>query len=360
MYGVPKTHLSLEEYWQTLQISECQAYGIRNVPNAQTSGCPDYWQQRGRYWLAFSIAKTEKIVSRTRWLGFPVRREYIATRQMNYDHPLYLGKYLRGVGVETNTLIDQVSISHTSDPVTFTVTVDFTDPDELVLKYPSVYYGSVCDADEIRPSCVLISGTTATVEVPRCRLLKPEFFIDYDKVTERPDYETDANFLSEVDVYRNYLDSTTGANIVWWGYKDCPTAPCGDTQQGCCAYVQDQRNGILTLYPATYSNGAWTKVSYTKCRTPDGVLINFMRGFYDRYEEMDEDLIRAIIAVAHNNMPQDYCTCSVQNRYFEEDTKPLEPAVRLGLGPSTWGIYEAAEIINAFDTRRNSHGGGLL
>jgi len=88
--------------------------------------------------------------------------------------------------------------------------------------------------------------------------------------------------------------------------------------------------------------------------------VKFMRGRFERYEEIDEDLARAIIAVTHNNMPKDYCGCSIQHLYWEDDNKPLEPAVRLGLGPSTWGIYEATEILREFDADRESHHGGML
>lgn len=376
MYGVPKTDLSLEEYWQVLQISECQAYGIRNVPDEITSGCDEYWNQRERYWLAFSIAKAEERLLKDRWLGFPLRRTYFPATIRSYESLGFAGKWLQGIGVETEALVEQVSFSLMSDPVEFTVAVGFTDVDELILKYPTAYFSNNCADYVIRPSCVTIAGGVATVQVPRCRLLKPEFFINYNQVTNRPDYDDDANFLDTVDVYRNYLDQTQGANIIWYrtpgqiacGHNsllcDCGSGSpgvCSDTRQTVCSKVIDPRNGYFQVEPATYAAGSWTRQSHSiKCRRPDALEIATMRGKFDRYDDLPEDIVRAVIAIAHNNMPEDYCKCSVQQKYFEDDNRALEPPVRLGLGPSTWGIYEASEIIHEFDRDRSGHNGGFL
>lgn len=380
MYNVPKTHFSLEEYWDVLQISECHGYGLRNIPDERAMGCREAWNQDERHWLAFSIQKAEHRLAADRWLGFPLRREYNdgkGPRQLEYAFPLYLGKYVRGVGVETEVAIETSypvelrSGGVINDPVILEVPVEFTDSNEVLVRYPEVYFARECRNYTIRPSCVTISGGVATIEIPRCRLLKPEYFRNYENPTDRPNYAQDSYFLDTVDVVRNYLNTQTGANFVWrkhgnqlncfGGVVVCdPIDPCSDVQQLACSYVRDQRNGIVQLQAAVYQSGAWVHQPFAIRRQPDGVLINYMRGYYDRYEEVDADIARAIIAIAHNNMPRDYCKCSVQERYFKQDTEPLEPPVRLGLGPSTWGIYEASEIIREFDARYNSHMGGML
>lgn len=374
--SVPATHLSLEEYWKFLQINECAAYGIRNFPTSGVLGlgCGDYWDQRNRYYLAVAIAKSEKRLKADRWLGFPLRREYndgnSSARQLPYRLPAMLGKYVRGIGVETNTFIETPTLTLDNagspvDPVTFTVNVTFTNENELVIYRP----GTLCN---IRPESVSIASGVATVTVPRCRLLKSEFLIDYADDVDRPDYETDANFLSTVDVYRNYLNEQTGANLVWWrckgqihnqdGVDVCydPVAACSDVKQLACPYVREQRLGEATFEPATYSSG-WSKATYAVGRKPDGLEVNYMRFRYDRYEEMDEDIVRAVIAVAHNNLPRNYCSCDQQTLYYQDDTRPLEPPVRLGLGRSTWGLFEAQEIIRDFDAKTySSYHGGLF
>jgi hypothetical protein len=379
MYGVRKTHFSLEEYWQILGISECHGYGITHVPAERTWGCSDLWQQRERYWLSFAIEKAEHRLVADRWLGFPIRRQYEKPRQLEYTFPLYLGKYVRGVGVETEVIVEsnvnvELSVADViQDPIFLTVAVGFTDPNELLIRYPETYFSQSCRDFTIRPSCVTIADGIATIEIPRCRLLKPEYFRDYEAkdLNQRPRYDQDEFFLDTVDITRNYLDTTTGATLVWsrsrpyvgcWtGVTICdPVDPCSDIRQTACAYVREQRDGVVHVEPSVYQDGAWSNASMAVRRQPSIVEINFMRGYYERYEELDADIARAIIAIAHNNMPQDYCTCSVQKRFFQEDNKPIEPPVRLGLGPSTWGISEAAEIIREFDSRYNSHSGGML
>lgn len=354
----PETYLSMEEYWEFLQINEIAGYGIRNYPTTGVMGlgCGDYWDYKNRFWLCSSIQKAERRLEADRWLGFPLSRKYIGPRQLDYAHPLYLGKYVRGLGVEVNEFILARPLVLSSggvinDPVEFTVAVDFTNVSELIICYPN----TLC---KIRPSFIDISGGIATVRIPRARLLKTEFHRDYQDVNERPNYETDSNFLSSVDIYRNYLNETTGTNLVWKPPANCQT-DLTINRQLAYPYLIRERDGFVELQPATYSGG-WSVATPIVKRCPDTVEINFMKFFYDRYEEWDANIKRAVIAVAHNNLPQNYCSCDVQTLYWQNDTRPIEPPIRLGLGMSTWGNYESEQIIREFDRDRNSHGGGLM
>jgi len=370
----PETYLPIEKYWEFLQINEIAGYGIRNYPTTEAlgMGCGDYWDYKDRYYLLSAIQKAEQRLEADRFLGFPLSRKYYSGRQLSYSWPVYLGKYVRGVGVETNTFLDTVSLTLSNlgvinDPVEFTIPVTFTDIDELIITFPD----TLC---KIRPSSVVIVGGIATVQIPRARLLKPDYHKNYKNDNERPNYTNDSYFLSEVDVYRNYLNTTTGANLVWWrhqGQVQCvtnvvlspcdssPSGACADVRQLACPYIPNQREGFVQLEPATYSSG-FSKASYAVKRLPDGVELAYMRGYYDRYDEWTADIIRAVIAIAHNNMPQNYCSCDVQTLYYQNDTKPIEPPVRLALGMSTWGNYEAEQIIREFDQDRNSHRAGML
>jgi len=360
MYGVPLIHLSLEEYWETLQIQEPAGYGIRKAPDEVTgSGCGDYWDQRQRYWTAWAIAKTEKRLKQPRWLGFPIRREYF-TEQYQYTYPTMLRKkWARCVGVHTQTSLGDkaIDLGTLDDPVTFTHTVSFTDPDELLIAYPSqdpVKYF-------IRPSYVKIVGTTMTVEIPRSRLLKPEYFKDYSQVNLRPDYTDDTYFLTTVELFRDYC-RPPGINLVWRRHQQgcmclsssfggvCqPDTACGEELQYACGYITDQAIGAIVLEPVTLADdGSFTSTCFTINRTPDMSEVQYMAGYQDWYDELPEDMVRAIIALAHNNMAEEWCSCAMQQRYFERDVSPIEPAVRLGLGPSTWGVQEAAEIVNEY------------
>lgn len=360
-----------------MQINECAGYGIRNFPTTGVigMGCGDHWDQMYRYYLATAIAKAEKRMEADRWLGFPLRRKYDKPRQLAYCSEIALGKYLRGTGIETNTFVDTVDLTLSvggiiNDPVEFTIDVDFTDIDEFTIQYPTAYFASSCKDYLIRPSCVTISGGTATVQIPRARLLLPEFFLNYQNVNDRPDYEEDANFLNQVDIYRNYLNTCTGTNLVWWKHSgplychadvSCEiSGSCADVRQLACTYISNQRMGYVRFEVATCENGVYTTTTPAVRRMPDGIEINFMRGYYDRYDEMDEDIQRAVIAWAHNNMPQDYCSCSVQTKYWQDDNKPVEPPIRMGSGKSTWGNYYAEQILREFDAKHYAYPGGML
>ncbi len=386
MYGVHDTSIYLEEYWQFLQIEECAGYGIQNFPDESlTFGCNAFWDQIERYYVSVALSQAERRMRADRWLGFPVRRFQEKPRQIDFEEPLYLGKYVRQVGVETEEAVSTETVTHRTggvidDPITLSITVDFTDKDELIIRYPESYWlNRKGEGYRIIPSYVSISGTVATVEIPRCRLLRPEFFLNYTlggRDNERPQYETDANFLDTVEIFRNYVDTTTGANFVWWrvyANQLCipsslfqwnePSAVCPDVSQSVCTYIRNQRDGLVQMEAATYNSttSAYERQSLAVRRVPNRILVNYMRGFYDRYDEIDDDLMRAIVAIAHNNLPKEYkCKCALQQQYLDEDRRALEPPVNMGLGPSTWGIFAASQIIREFDMDRNSHFGGLL
>lgn len=140
-----------------------------------------------------------------------------------------------------------------------------------------------------------------------------------------------------------------------------PNGACNDVRQLACGYVRNERLGQVQLEPATNSAGVYSKASYAVRRDPDGIEINYMRGYYERYDAMDVDLQRAVIAWAHNNLPERYCArCEIATKYWQDDNKPVEPAVRMASGQSTWGNYYAEQLLREFDSKQQGYRGGLL
>ena len=360
MYGIPQASISVEEYWEHMQVYEPFGYGIRKGPDADTlfqQGCGNYWQQRGRFWLGNAMDMVCNRLLADRWLGFPIRREYRNAVQFKpYREPLYLGMHLRGIGVESEVDIEAgaaltLQNGSINDPVEFTVTVDFTGEDDILIYYPGQRKYT------IRPSSIVISGVTATIQIPRARLLKPEYFRNYTDVNDRPDYTDDTYFLTTVDVVRNYLDTDYGANVVWF-----PSGPCGCF--GTCGCNVDEVRQAVTMYLTNDRLGTTyipNKTGFSVKRMPEAAVLSYMLGKYDRYDEIDPSLVRAVAAVAHNNVPQEPCfKCGILQRFYDDDTKALEPAVNLGLGPSTWGVYNATQTIKDFDHDKVPHKGGCL
>jgi hypothetical protein len=370
MWGVPYTH-TVWDYVEFLQIPETFFLGIRGYPGLTAKkGCGDYWDQIDRHYLSTSIDKAEERMSKDRWIGTPLRTEFKGPRELQWGWPVALGIYTREVGVRTvgdaATVDISAFITADDDPVEFTVAVGYTNVNELLLYYPGQTKYT------LRPTSVVISGGTATVQIPRARLLLPIYYQNYDDVNERPVYTTDAHFLQSVDVRREYVDTTTGSNLVWHRQYpqsyDCvsvdaacnPSTSCGETLQLACAYVRDQRQGVVMYEPATY-NGGWVKSVRAVKRDPDYIQTQYSQGWYQRYEEIESQLTRAVIAIAHNNFPRDPCfKCALQQEYYRRDVEPLEPAANMGMGPSTWGIYEAVQIIEDFIADQHGWAGGLF
>ena len=365
--NVPISAISLEEYWEFLQINEIAGYGIRNFPTtgALGMGCGDYWNQTERYYLASALRLADNRLEADRWLGFPLRAKNIS-RQAAYATTLNVGKYLREFGIDTWELVDDVAVTLRvdgviQDPVVFTVPVTFTDINELVIAQPSTTYSV------IKPSAIIIEAGVATVTIPRCRLLKSAYFKNYVSDNERPNYTVDTNFYDTVSVYRNYM-APTGVELIWWKvphlqniFPGVTVCNCGDfttcdVKQMGRACIQEQRFGRFTVEPFDGTN---LRPFALHC-PPNSLALHYKRGYLNRYDVPEPTTLRMIIAIAHNNLPRKYCTCDQQKLYYDTDVKPLEPPVRLGLGQSTWGLYEAEQLIREFDAKQGSFRGGLL
>jgi hypothetical protein len=73
-------------------------------------GCSEFWDQMERFFLASAIQKAEARLEADRWLGFPVRRKYEKPRQLEYSSLLHVGKYVRGLGVETEVFVQPTTM----------------------------------------------------------------------------------------------------------------------------------------------------------------------------------------------------------------------------------------------------------
>jgi len=120
-------------------------------------------------------------------------------------------------------------------------------------------------------------------------------FIDPDLWETLPDEEgtpyidigTTGNFLTEVDVYREYVDDTADAIIFKWenAYVGCASCAgagcevCGTITQGGCLRIRDEDSGIVVPVPANYSaDDGWAYANWTGNREPDRVAIYYKAG----------------------------------------------------------------------------------
>lgn len=345
-FARPETYLSLEEYAHFLGISETALFGF--VCDADpTMGCSDFiWDETSRFQMIKAIQQAEKALATH--LKHPLKPTYFCDEYYKFRHcelQLRRGKVI-SVGakvLETVFLgksteivsVDDEDQEFVLDSATIQVSVDFTDCRELVVFYPGQTRW------EIHPSEITIEGGIATIVIPKARLLKPELLRDYTDVSERPNCVTPSVFLDTVDIYHRFPDAAQAVTFVWKRINcGCSTPFCSHTAinpgevvtQTGAMLITDARLGMVKVEPATWNTetGVFNSVTWSECRAPDWVLVNYVAGINDDCDgvcppDLDAELVRAIIALAHSNLPTGLCGCARATLYYEMDSKVPTP-----------------------------------
>jgi len=207
---------------------------------------------------------------------------------------------------------------------TITQTVTATDPCELRLYFAN---HSGDPAWEIRPlRSVAITGGIATITVESWKMILPSLWdaIPKGQVTAI-DATPAASYVDEVEVRREYTDSTENSAQFLWEHEGGGVSPicctacggigctsCSLIAQDGCLTVRDAEGGFVSLSPADYSttNSQWEKVNWTECREPDAVKIWYKCGELNQNwlnerncTELDRALARNIAHLATARMP---------------------------------------------------------
>lgn len=373
LQGRPETYLTLEYYSRWLGISESGLFGIVRQDDSPM-GCGDfYWDETDRYQMTKAIQQAENSIET--YFGHALMRKWMCQEVYPWkgcNFNLRLGNVI-ALGDRTEEVVSlnvATGVAALEDEYQIAVTVDFTDCSEVVLYYPGQTRW------EIHPSKVVISGTTATITIPRSRLLKPEYLIDFTSDNDRPIYETASYFLPTVDVYRRFPDTVSAVTFVW-RRKSCGcrsevnclhgTATPGEvvTQQG-TGVIVNARKGNIQIEPATFNTvtGVWDSTSWTECWEPDSVMVSYVSGINmdclnNCPADLDPQLARAIIALAHSNLPKGICNCDTVKRYYEFDSMVPRPDE----GPtifSPFGISRGQNLAWQIVKRESPGWGGLF
>ena len=190
---------------------------------------------------------------------------------------------------------------------------------------------------EIRPpKSKALSGGTLTVIFDSWLLINPdlqEVYPDTDNPIEPINLLTESNYVANVDVYREYTDSTVASAEFSWQPKPgsglfsvtCPScggsgcAACENTTQDGCLHIRDVNLGIVVPTPATYDNAEaqWTGDTWTECREPDTVKFWYYAGELDeKYlqgtncEPLSQWFAQAIAWLTTARLDRDVCGCS--------------------------------------------------
>jgi hypothetical protein len=235
-----------------------------------------------------------------------------------------------------------------------------------------VYFAGTAgnQAWEIRPvRTKSVSGGAVTFVFPSWLFIDPDIQSRYPTTDGflGIDLTTTANFVTSVDVYREYHDPTATNVTFFWEPEPqtllgfCSTCggsgctACQLTTQNGCISVRDVEQGIVGLTPATYneSTGLWQSNCFTVCRNPDELSLYYYAGELDNLNlrgdtcrELKGRLGRAIAWLATARLERPFCNCQVVTAMATDLRRDLALS-----GEESFQITED-DLSNPFGTRR--------
>lgn len=383
---LPYTLLSLDQYARIMGISPAHFWGTLAInvapsPVFPVGTCHSIWHQYSwqdtdqvsRYDVAVAIARAESDLANA--LGYWPAPVWLTEEKVQYTRTIYrelyaLGVDIRGMAKEVNSRWKKI-ISPGKRAVTFvgtattagalivysdddsdglyeTATVHFattlTDVKELKLYYPG--YGGRLEYEirEVRDK--YLSGGFVYFVLDSWLMVNR---LNYEKFptdagVPAVDISTTANFITSVDIYREYIDSTDESVVFYWENANVGCAVCGGagcaacgaiTQDGCLR-IRDADNGILVPVPASYDTtaGSWTAQAWSGDREPDYVSMYYLAGLQSEqyrngreFMPMPYDLQMVIAHLATARLERGFCGCNnLENlaEYLREDMTRAE------------------------------------
>jgi len=404
---LPPTLLSLNDYAKIMGINPAHFNGAAHsevmpvINNACTDIWPQYsWQAAdrvGRYDVAQEIKNAEEDIAAflhywpaPMWVAeevhpYPRYHRPDLVRVGGYD----VRGYQAGINADYGYVIaaGQRAVSIVGDSVAIALSDEDDDGyDETVTVNTATTLTNACevkvyfedqDGDrewEIRPArSKAISGGTFTAVFWAWQFINPDLWDALPTIEGQSAIDwTDAdNLVPEVDVYREYNDTTaTTAQFYWeprtqpldWmaaiscgcGGTTCPA--CALTTQDGCLHVRDAVTGIVVPQPATYSedDAAWSAACWSECRDPDQVKLWYYAGKLDnrrRASETCEPLSRwwqeTIAYLATARLERPFCSCqnaTALAQHLREDMAALSES-------QSYAISQQM-LDNPFGTRR--------
>lgn len=338
----PETFLSLDRFAHIVSYSPILFHQVIIMHNdlQRDSSCSDpvleyTWQPRGggrpgRTEIAQAIQQAEDMIYRVlkttvlpRWFEDEV--DVFNTSGLSYGR----------IGLRTNNfrLIEfgtPVSAYVTTSPIVWTDgdgdeykergTITFTAPpgftrdniSELRVYHP----GSGGEATwEIRPIRVEYDGLTGLVDIHFGRHLCVLSTLRERLDAEGVDGMSDANFLTDLDVYRVYNNPNFSGEVIWpcGGCGVCTA--CTTQSSSVCASIIDPKNGLVHIQPATWGDDGWVPATCAWVGRPARVKLRYRAGYtYDRFylrrmTDMAPELERAVAFLALSLLDRDWLVC---------------------------------------------------
>ena len=255
------------------------------------------------------------------------------------------------------------------DTATITLSTTVTDIREI-----KVYFAGTgaFPSWEIRPiKSISITGGVVTITLDIWLLIDPVLL----SAAPTPEsfaainLNTTANYVTSVDVYREYVDSTArSCQFIWAGSDSgsslfgvcsncsgagCPE--CADTTQDSCMALRDPEAGIVAPSVAVYNEdtGSWQSTTPTVCTAPDLVKLWYYAGdATDLYmagiahDPLDHYWAYTIAMLATARLEKPFCSCTNAIGQFDQWKTDIAFS-----GNDTSFIVDFGILSNPFGTR---------
>ena len=344
------TGLPLDTWAAINAISGCSWNQVLNPTHVPHSACDDVWLQNGysggadrilgREDVARAIAAAEELIAyRCGFWPYPAYfNEEVAwpvpKRGYQYTLPTLQTKwgYVISPGIPAQSMIELCApIVYTDadgDGVDDTATITISAADmlaagatlaEVNLYPPTSYFTGECGDYNpewrIRPihKC-LDAGGNVIITLSRCQLVLPNLWLNDDPLS----LDDDLNFLTCVDVMRDYTDTSIQAQLVWKTAGGCCATDgqaCQEACQTACLIVEDSRIGHVRIMPASYSAGAWSTSALSNCGLPNAARLWYLAGL----SSMTNALKEAVTRLANVLLPEAPCGCNQTRLRWEHD-----------------------------------------
>lgn len=355
-----RTHLSPDRYAKLLGLSPVHfnsAVGGTFWPD--NGKCEDIWWEHpwqtpedfiSRSELELTIYNAEQDIERI--LGYSVAPRFVNGEMLTYPKPYQRnffsvdGKDLRGANKLVKTRLGKILSSgaravHLIDDITSvsysdvdgdtwreTATITVTETDDTDLNEIKVYFaGKEADPTwEIRPiRSITRSGTTVTIKADSWLFINPVLQDRHPQSNERPDpidISGITNFVSTVDVYREYVDTAHPTAELQWdpvqGFNSVAV-------QSGFASVSDPNAGYVAVFPALYADGEWVTDCLDVSRDPDRVKVWYYAGaLSDEYlagytrDPLSDYFATTIMWLATARLAKRICSCGQAENVVKE------------------------------------------
>lgn len=199
----------------------------------------------------------------------------------------------------------------------------------------------------IRPLDIVRVGDVLTITGPRWLFVRPVEWMD---VVDIP-LDEDAAFLTGVDIYCHYNDSSTQAQYAWSGNGNVCLPVCQETCQDACVTVAHYRTGHFYAQPASYSptTQQWTAANWAQYTLPVKLRIWYRAGYRDHVsgpcDWMGEEVKEAIVRLANCYLPEAPCGCGLTRERWERDREEQDiNTLDIALAQSAFGTTARGAI----------------